>query len=122
MKTTTHTDAMTDQVHISPADFATTKAGYRKYIMALGFDNQTALDIVSGKELNAFVMSFGQFKNAGVTAESKIDEMYSRLESMNEKWDELVKLGQDDNDMLTDAYHIRRNIRNLIDSIERLEK
>ena len=114
---------MTTTTTISAANFTNTKAGYKKYIIALGYTSEIADRIIMGYDAAGayFIESYKEFQRLHITNESEIDKMYNDLEAMNERWLEMTQEGQDDKDMYQDAYHMRINIRNLIDRIEKIE-
>lgn len=109
---------------ISAANYTNTKAGYRKYIMDLGYTKEIATQVVMGYISSGvyMIITYKAFQNEHITKEGKLDTMYNDLEKMNDTWNELTTVkGQDDTDMFTDAFHMRKNIQNLIEKIEHFE-
>jgi hypothetical protein len=93
------------------------RSQYRSYLKANGVK-------ANALEVNPFVMTESQFAmyvQANMTVEQKIDEMYARLEAINEAWYSHLVKGADDKNPLNDAYHCRVNAANLVDQIRKLQ-
>ena len=112
---------MTTPAPIS-TQFSADKRGYRAYLKSQGVEFKE-------NEFNPFVISFSEFKRMiDNTSTSKLDRLYADLESVNERWFELLGMGANDegdgmgnSKMDNDAWSCKMNARRIVKMIEKLE-
>ncbi len=62
-------------------------------------------------------MTFTEFQKAGYNI---VDELYNDLDNANEAWLRGILAGQDDSNMLCDAFHARMNAMRITHKLEEM--